>query len=359
MAIDPKDINIVQIAYAIGLVVGSKHGNEVEVRCPFCNDKAYHMSLNTSKNTYRCPRCGESGGVLHLYAKLNNCDTKTAYREIINRNFPEYIYKKEKPAKDSNAIKGLDERNAVYTELLSYLVLADTHKMDLLRRGLRADIIAKYQYKSVPQLVNIRTEICRRLRKDYDLSGIPGFFQNFEGEWDFYSSPGYMIPMRNKDGKIQGFQVRKDNVQEGEKRFKSFSSRGLKNGTKSEGYVHVVGHNYKNVYITEGPLKGDITNFISILKDGIDRTVVCIPGVNSVKYLAPTLNELGTENVCLAMDMDKLNNPYVLKAIIKIQDIIKNETNVKKIMEFSWEKEYKKDKNIKGIDDYMYLKIAR
>ena len=361
--INPKDINILQIAYCMNLIIGNKYGNEVEVKCPFCDDNKYHMSLNTSKNTFRCNRCGEGGGVLHLYAKLNNCDTKTAYKEILNKNFPEFtvVYKKEYEEKDSNPIKSIEERNGVYSELLKYLILSDTHKMDLLRRGLRRDIIENNQYKSIPQVASIRTEICRKINRNYELSGIPGFFQNlYTKEWDFYSISGYMIPLRNKNGKIQGFQVRKDNVGEGEKRFKSFSSRALTNGTRSEGYIHVVGNNYKKLYITEGPLKGDIVNFISKTVDGIDRTFLCLPGINAVKYLASTLNELKTEEVCIAMDMDKIHNPNVLKAIIKINDIIKRETKVKSVLEFSWEKEYKKNNKIKGIDDYMYyMKIAK
>lgn len=359
--IDPKNISILGIAYCMNLSVGKQHGNEVEVKCPFCNDNKYHMSLNTSKNTYRCNKCGESGGVLHLYAKLNKCDTKTAYREIINKNIPEYAYKPIQEKNDSNPIKEIEERNKVYNELLEYLVLSDIHKMDLLRRGLRLDIIQRNGYKSIPQIPSIRTEICKKLSTKYDLAGIPGFYQNkYTDEWDFYSPSGYMIPLRDKYGRIQGFQVRKDNVKEGERRFKSFSSRALNNGTKSEGYIHVVGNNYKSLYITEGPLKGDISNFISKAVDGIDRTFLCLPGINAIKYLASVLNELETEQVCLAIDMDKISNPNVLKAIVRIQDVIKKETKVKKVMEFSWEKEYSKNKKIKGIDDFMYYtKIAK
>ena len=348
--IDPKLIPIDMIARSLGLQLGKGKGNEVVVRCPLCDDKHMHMSLNTEKNTYRCNRCGSTGGVLNFYAKLNNCDTKEAYQEIINNNYPEYIYKKREVKEDSNPIAPLEQRDAVFNDLLNMLNLTDMHKMDLMRRGLSIEVIERNQYKSIPQVEAIRKRLCRILQKNHSLIGIPGFFEDYHGEWDFYSLSGYLIPARDEHRKIQGMQVRKDVVSERETRFNWFSSRGFRNGTKSEGYVHVIGNNFENCYLTEGPLKGDISHELS------GKSFICIPGVNTLQYMVPTINRLRVKKICKALDMDKMLKPEVMKAEARISDIINMETCVEEQMTFTWEKEFNRDHNIKGIDDYLYLR---
>ena len=56
---------------------------EIDVDCPLCDDHKGKMNLNLQKNVFRCNRCGESGGMLNLYAKAYGVDIKTARKEII------------------------------------------------------------------------------------------------------------------------------------------------------------------------------------------------------------------------------------------------------------------------------------
>ena len=71
--------------------------------------------------------------------------------------------------------------------------------------------------------------------------------------------------------------------------------------------MHFVGKpGDKTVFVTEGPLKGDLAHALS------GRTFLCVPGVNQSANLMPVLNEmkeLGTGFLYEAYDMDKLLRP--------------------------------------------------
>src|SRR5690625_702968 len=45
---------------------------ELMCRCPFCNSKKHHLSLNTEKNVFKCWRCKKSGGVIQFESLLSN-----------------------------------------------------------------------------------------------------------------------------------------------------------------------------------------------------------------------------------------------------------------------------------------------
>lgn len=50
--------------------------------CPFCGDRRGKMNVNFTKDVWRCNYCGEGGGMLSLYARLNHTTSPDAYREI-------------------------------------------------------------------------------------------------------------------------------------------------------------------------------------------------------------------------------------------------------------------------------------
>ena len=56
--------------------------NSIYTDCPFCGDRRGKMNLNYVKNVWRCNYCGEQGGMLSLYARLNHISNSEANREI-------------------------------------------------------------------------------------------------------------------------------------------------------------------------------------------------------------------------------------------------------------------------------------
>lgn len=83
----------------------------------------------------------------------------------------------------------------------------------------------------------------------------------------------------------------------------------------------------------------DVASFL----DG-DALFVCFAGVNSLKYLRDVLKDLDVDEVRIAMDMDKLGNWRVQKALDKIRNIIASLRLPSDVM--NW------NVGIKGVDDF-------
>lgn len=307
-----------EVAELLRLHVRHKNAVSLDVDCPFCGDRKGKLNLNLKKNVFKCNRCGESGGMLALYAKVYGVDNQTAYREIedaLGRNVqaPEYQVKKKdiapKEPEIDNADPAPDEvKNRTYTMLLSMLVLADTHKKNLLERGFTEEQITENGYKSTP-VFGFKKMTKRLIEAGCTVEGVPGFYQDADGEWTIHfslKSSGFLIPIRNIDGLIVGAQIRLDHPYDGRK-YIWLSSTNFQMGTPSGSPVHLAGSpGAKTVFVTEGPLKGDLAYALS------GRTFGCVPGVNQYANLIPFLKamkELGTKSLYEAYDMDKRLKP--------------------------------------------------
>ena len=158
---------------------------------------------------------------------------------------------------------------------------------------------------------------------------------------------GIFIPVCNKDGYIQGLQMRLD-VPSGAsgKRFRWFSSNHFPNGTGAKPWIHVVGDTTAlEACLTEGPMKADVT---SVLSSG--RLFLAVPGVNAVNQLPDVLRGLRVRKVYEAFDMDKRSNAEVKKALIALRTTLRQ--NGIECVGCSW------NPNYKGIDDYCLARSA-
>jgi len=59
--------------------------DELRIKCPFCpgGDNGNHLYINTEKNSYRCFRCGDRGGILRFIARLENRSESDVLEEIL------------------------------------------------------------------------------------------------------------------------------------------------------------------------------------------------------------------------------------------------------------------------------------
>ena len=85
--------------------------------------------------------------------------------------------------------------------------------------------IRQFLYKSIPLDDMFRAKVLEKLASKYDLLGIPGFYRDSAGKWQMFlrRCGGIFIPVCDKDGYIQGLQMRLD-VPSSEKKFRWFSS---------------------------------------------------------------------------------------------------------------------------------------
>ena len=173
-----------------------------------------------------------------------------------------------------------DYRDHVYKEMLTFLKLKETHRRNLLLRGLTL--------------------------KGFRLDGVPGFFINRDGDWEaaFYrKNNGYLCPVRDGKERIIGFQIRLD-VPLKERKYLWFTSSGLEKGTSSGSPAGMFGKiKDGTVYVTEGILKAEIAWMCT------GNPYIGVPGVSNHKGLETVLRKLkeqGLKRVYECYDMDKM-----------------------------------------------------
>lgn len=158
-------------------------GVEEVYRCPFCGDsknpRTGHLYVNVREGVYYCHRCHAKGRVKDLgFAPLEAPPPVVRPKNL-----------------------DVDRRHLVYSRLLNLLVLYPRHQDDLERRGMSWSEIKRRQYRSIPDSPGVWRETLSVLGENLD--GIPGLDGTYLG-------PGYLIPVRDPRGFIQGFQIRRD-----------------------------------------------------------------------------------------------------------------------------------------------------
>ena len=260
---------------------------------------------------------------------------------------------------------GIAERDQVYRELLDSLDLSHRDRKELHSRGLDDRTIRINGYRTVP-LPSQMNEVMAAM-KGRDLRGIPGFFTrdgNWRlnlGEWrdkqgiiqSFHQ--GFLVPVRDVEGRIEGFQIRRASVNQGEPKYIWLSSNDKEHGTSSRAPVH-----FRNsariretgqAILTEGALKADVS--ARLLSNAVG--VIAIAGVQSFPddlgdRLRRQLPEL--RQVTIAFDADLDRKPEVRHGLDRLKATLEGaglETSGLK-----WREEQGK-----GLDDYLHQSPAR
>lgn len=357
---DEFPFNIMDVVELLHLRIRRQQSNSVYVDCPFCGDRRGKMNVNFVKNVWRCNYCGEHGGMLGLYARLNNTTTSDAYWEIAealcDNCHEEHIRSGNEAPKlavsTGSSLSGAradagrhstSERKTVpqsekaspaeihqtLSLLLAQLTLRPAHREHLRspKRGLSDEQIESLGFKSTPPPFLCRSITARLIQMGCKVEGVPGFYRDDCGYWTmaFYKkTSGILIPAVGFDGRLQGFQIMldvplKDKDDPPEKagaKYIWFSSSSKRDGASSGSPVHLVGDpSARVVYVIEGLLKADISHCLT------GRTFAAIAGANNTSPLDPLfalLAQSGTEEIIEAHDMDKYNNQMTMAGASKI-----------------------------------------
>lgn len=310
--------DILEVAEACGIKLNSRTLDraEVEAWCPFCPTEStdYHMYLNRYKERFYCQKCSASGNSVSLYARIYQISNKEAAERLSDGEFaaqeaPEKGMSLGKPKHPDYTGAPLQRCHDVYYDMLSAMTLSRQHEENLLSRGLSQKCIRRNMYRSMPENAYLRCQIAGHLAKRHDLYGVPGFYYSRYGHWELAGKPGILIPVCDRNGYIQGLQIRLDNTDK--KKYRWLSSNpdnGFPYGASSSVWVHVTGNRHsRECELTEGALKGDTASHLSG-----DRLFVCTAGASSIRYLADTLRALGVKKVNGCYDMDKVTEYYEL-----------------------------------------------
>lgn len=338
-------VSILDVANTCNLDIDARTLGRIEVQanCPFCSpdDRNRHLYLNTEQNKFFCQRCRTGGDSVRLYALINSMDERGAFK-MLSGNTNVYVsagYESGKQVKQY-PIRPLNDRHDVYLDFLSMLTLSYSHRRNLRERGLNDSIITGNLYRSVPLNRIERERVINQLLILHNLEGIPGFYYDDKQRvWKMTARAGFFIPVCTKDNKIQGIQIRLDDVIN--KKYRWFSSSKYENGCGAKGWIHVTGNTGSDVLcLTEGGLKADIA---SALSNG--ALFAARPGSGALYLLEDTLRELSPQKIVICDDMDRLTNPQVREDSAKAAEIARKYCSELEV--FSW------DTRFKGIDDYL------
>lgn len=217
-----------------------QEGSRFTAICPFCGAAMGHFYLTPVHgqyyNVYKYVKCNKHGSALELYAELHNCSTKDAFKELI----------------------GYQVQSSVLHSIEKSLVMEKIKQHELAPLENRNQV---YQDKEIKKI------ICWKIMKEgLNLKGIPGFYTDYYGKFTFWTPKegGFLVPVMDSEERIQGCQIRKDNVSK--KKYPWFSSSYMENGSHTSGFIHVhwnKSHSAKKVVITEGPLKATVASILS------------------------------------------------------------------------------------------------
>jgi hypothetical protein len=343
---------ITDVAAILNLQMVRRTSAGIDVNCPFCGDKRGKMNVNTEKNVFRCNYCGESGGMLGLYAKCMNISTADAYRQIceILRTpgyTPEWtVYNSPFSRAEPQQRAAPEQIHQTYTALLSMLTLSRRHRDNLISRGLTREQIEQYGFRSTPT-DRVEQYPYMLIEHGCTLRGVPGFYLDGNNTtWKMKMSAkcsGIVIPVAAVGGLTAGTQIRLDTPFGGCK-YLWFSSASGNMGVSCDSPVGFAGNPYdKTVYVTEGYLKAVIAHCLSGL------TFAAVAGANNYRNIAglfAALRRNAVEQIVEAYDMDKLTNIHVAKGCERL---------VRLAYEYGFKtRRIKWDTAYKGIDDYLY-----
>ena len=358
--------NILDVITDLQIPVRQNNGTTMDVDCPFCtvNNHNGHtgkgkLNVVIHKNYAHCCRCDFGGGMLEIYSKVKNCSLEVANKEM--REFvktPSYsvVKMQTEEAFDTAMISGNNngcrasdyDIDRTYRKFLSLCFLSDKHRENLKKRGLTDKQISHYGFKTVPTHREQHRKILSNLiLNDYTLKGVPGFFIDKFGNWNFNLfrfAEGFLIPMVNAKGKCLGLQVRLDNPPKDKGKYIWLSSSYKDSGVSSGSPYHITNApKTDTLFLTEGGLKANIAHSLS------GETFMAVAGVTQLKKMPQYLSEmkeLGIKRIVDCFDSDCAYNEQVEKARQKLMRIVIS--CGMSYSRLSW------NENFKGIDDYMF-----
>lgn len=361
--------------------------------CPFHPDNHIGSFVVTpDKGLWKCFACGCGGNVISFvksYYELGFMDaltklavdfdlvTPSECEMFLKRKYdPETVMALEKESlraenDQKTQAADADVKSVVYKSIASVCELKDTHKKHLIEerhiseeelegpdkeffsfptRNMNLPVKVFKNIKALTDDGVYPGEILSRTKKQLPI--VPGFFFNEDRTCiDFASNKGVGFLVKDDMGVVQGIQIRKDVVKEGESRYVWFSSAfaTTKSGCSGGGCAGAPGGVIKSktgkagcVFITEGRFKAE-----AIAQTG--NTAIYVSGVSTWRNVLPILDCVigNRKKVYLAFDSDMLGNVAVYKQLKSLGDALKQRSLNPMIV--LWSKAIGK-----GFDDFYY-----
>lgn len=274
---DLNEINIIEVAIALGLSVKSK-----KALCFLHADKNPSLSFNTANNTWKCFGCGQGGNVIELVKKANKAEFKEAchwlachFKSVDYYGSTSIVgrYNQNEHTQNTKRSIELEPDNELYSVLISNLSLSEKAEKYLCeKRALSIDVI---KANNIISLDNV-PEVYKWLRTNFAEERLikAGLVQKNESgyTYDFWRTPGIIFPYFDISKKVVNLQLR---PYEPSNKQKYIFLKGIKTCMYNESALADLAWG-EEVFLCEGAI-----DVLSLLTMGF--MAVGIPGVATVK----------------------------------------------------------------------------
>ena len=252
------------------------------------------------------------GYSIGLYARVKGIDNKKAYRELLDRECFS-IQKSNITISPINEIADIDKRDTVYRTFLNMLKLERSSRLALNRLGFLNSTIEEQMYRTIPNKNIHRRLIAHRLSKLYDLSGIPGFYQEADFKWTFSAGKGIFIPIFDESHKIQALSIHLDKPFNNTKDM-WFSSKDKINGTGTKNVLskNNIDENTDTVVLTDNFLLG---NYI---KASLNVPMIAFSNISNSYQILKVIESTNVDNIIFSFKIGQNDNlDYIINRIFK------------------------------------------
>lgn len=229
-----------------------------------------------------------------------------------------------------NEIADIETRDTVYRDFLNMLKLKNNHRKDIEKMGFLNSDIEEKMYRTIPKDNILRRLIANKLKRKYDLSGIPGFYQNEDWVWNFTAPKGFFIPVFDQEKRIQALSIHLDNEFNGSKDI-WFSSKSKINGTAIKNIVvkRNITKDTDTVVLTDNFLLG---NYI---EEALEVPIIAFSNISNSKQILKILDNTNIQNILFTFKINKNDNlDYIINRVFRDLIPLGYELQVKAITDF-------------------------
>ena len=240
---------------------------------------------------------GQGGYSIGLYARVKGIDNKKAYRELLDRECFS-IQKSNITISPINEIADIDRRNEVYTAFLNMLKLERSSKLELNRLGFLNSTIEEQMYRTIPNKNIYRRLIAYRLSRIYDLSEIPGFYQEADFKWTFSAGKGIFIPIFDENHKKDMW----------------FSSKDKINGTGTKNVLskNNIDENTNTIVLADNLLLG---NYIEA---SLNVPMIAFSSISNSYQILKVIEDTNVDNIIFTFKIGQNDNlDYIINRILR------------------------------------------
>lgn len=289
-------LNVRDIFAQCGVAVVREKGDRIEGSCPFCRDPD-HFSFN-AQGLWRCWKCNESGNLITLLSKTQNCSTKDAFKQLLKLAGME-DEGKQPASKKTRAATPLPvpgaAATAIYERLIELTDLSAADRQSLkTKRGFTDETIDAFRLRSGGKHLD---QVVQRLRGEFSENDLleSGILVEVNGTRVPNSQlleDRVLIPYLDEDGKVYYLRPHK----------LGFKDIGIQPFCR-----FLLKDNPEHVVLTEGEFKA-----IALWQWRIPA--VAIPGISSFglknfERLVELLQQHGVKHVTVVFDNEVKDNP--------------------------------------------------